>query len=188
MTKIAINGFGRIGRCVMRLLAQHPELELVAVNDLMDPKDLAHMLRYDSVHGRFENAREEGGNLVVSGKTIRITAERDPANLPWKELGVEIVLECTGLFRDRAKAALHLEAGAKKVLISAPAVGPDRVTLKLPRSGPASGSEAVGSMASMVKTGSVILTVTRNVSSSNSPSGSVTLILTSLVPCQSATG
>ena len=125
MTKIAINGFGRIGRCVMRLLAQHPELELVAVNDLMDPKDLAHMLRYDSVHGRFENAREEGGNLVVSGKTIRITAERDPANLPWKELGVEIVLECTGLFRDRAKAALHLEAGAKKVLISAPAVGPD---------------------------------------------------------------
>jgi len=125
MTKIAINGFGRIGRCVTRLLAQHPELELVAVNDLMNPKDLAHMLRYDSVHGRFPDAREEGGNLIVGDKTIQITAERDPAKLPWKKLGVEIVLECTGLFRDRAKAALHLEAGAKKVLISAPAGGPD---------------------------------------------------------------
>ncbi len=125
MTKIAINGFGRIGRCVVRLLHDHPDLELVAVNDLMNPKDLVHMLRYDSVHGRFPDAHEEGGNLVVAGKTIEITAERDPAKLPWGKLGVEVVLECTGLFRDRAKASLHLEAGAKKVLISAPAKGPD---------------------------------------------------------------
>jgi glyceraldehyde 3-phosphate dehydrogenase (phosphorylating) len=125
MTKIAINGFGRIGRCVVRLLDKHPELELVAVNDLMDPKDLVHMLRYDSVHGRFADAHEEGGNLIIGGKTIQITAERDPANLPWKKLGVDITLECTGLFRDRAKANLHIEAGAKKVLISAPAKGPD---------------------------------------------------------------
>jgi len=125
MTKIAINGFGRIGRCVVRLLDKHPELELVAVNDLMDPKDLVHMLRYDSVHGRFPDAHEEDGNLIIGGKTIQITAERDPANLPWKKLGVDIALECTGLFRDRAKANLHIEAGAKKVLISAPAKGPD---------------------------------------------------------------
>ncbi len=125
MTKIAINGFGRIGRCVVRLLDKHPELELVAVNDLMDPKDLVHMLRYDSVHGRFTDAHEEGGNLIIGGKAIQITAERDPANLPWKKLGVDIVLECTGLFRDRAKANLHIEAGANKVLISAPASGPD---------------------------------------------------------------
>ncbi len=124
MTKIAINGFGRIGRCVVRLLDKHPELELVAVNDLMNPKDLVHMLCYDSVHGRFD-AKEEGGNLVIGGKTIEITAERDPAKLPWGKLGVDLVLECTGLFRDRAKAALHLDAGAKKVLISAPAKGPD---------------------------------------------------------------
>jgi len=125
MTKIAINGFGRIGRCVMRLMDKHPELELVAVNDLMDPKDLAHMLRYDSVHGRFETAHQEGGNLVVGDRTVRITAERDPGNLPWKELGVEIALDCTGLFRDHAKAGLHLKAGAKKVIISAPAKDPD---------------------------------------------------------------
>ena len=125
MTRIAINGFGRIGRCVMRLAGQHPELEVVAVNDLMDPKTLVHMLRYDSVHGRFLDAKEQDGNLVINGKTIKITAERDPTKLPWKALGVDIVLECTGLFRDRAKAATHLTAGAKKVLISAPAGDPD---------------------------------------------------------------
>ncbi|MFH2010835.1 MAG: type I glyceraldehyde-3-phosphate dehydrogenase [bacterium] len=125
MTRLAINGFGRIGRCVMRLLDGHPELELVAVNDLMNPKDLVHMLRYDSVHGRFEGAQEKDGNLVLGGKTIKITAERDPTKLPWKALGADVVLECTGLFRDRDKAALHLEAGAKKVLISAPAKAPD---------------------------------------------------------------
>jgi glyceraldehyde 3-phosphate dehydrogenase len=125
MTKIAINGFGRIGRCVTRLLDKHPELELVAVNDLMNPKDLVHMLRYDSVHGRFADAHEEGGNLIIGGKTIKITAERDPAALPWKALGVEVVLDCTGLFRDRAKAGLHLQAGARKVIISAPAKDPD---------------------------------------------------------------
>lgn len=125
MTRIAINGFGRIGRCVTRLLDQHPGLELVAINDLMAPKTLVHLMRYDSVHGRFEGAAEKDGNLVLHGKTVKIIAERDPAKLPWKELGVDIVLECTGLFRDREKAAAHLTAGARKVLISAPAKGED---------------------------------------------------------------
>ncbi len=125
MTRIAINGFGRIGRCVIRLLDRYPDLELVAINDLMDPKTLVHLLRYDSVHGRFENAREEGGNLVLGDRTVQILAEREPQKLPWKDLNVDVVLECTGLFRERAKAAWHLEAGAKKVLISAPAKGPD---------------------------------------------------------------
>ncbi len=125
MTRIAINGFGRIGRCVIRLLERYPELELVAINDLMDPKTLVHLLRYDSVHGRFEKAAEKDGNLILGDKTVKILAEREPQKLPWKEMGVDIVLECTGLFRDRAKAAWHLEAGAKKVVISAPAKGPD---------------------------------------------------------------
>jgi glyceraldehyde 3-phosphate dehydrogenase len=125
MTRIAINGFGRIGRCVIRLLDRYPDLELVAINDLMDPKTLVHLLRYDSVHGRFDKAREEGGNLVLGDRTVQILAEREPQKLPWKDLNVDVVLECTGLFRERAKAAWHLEAGAKKVLISAPAKGPD---------------------------------------------------------------
>lgn len=125
MTRIAINGFGRIGRCVVRLLDQHPELELVAINDLMDPKTLTHLLRYDSVHGRFLDAEERDGGLVIRGKVIRILAERDPAQLPWKDLNVDVVLECTGLFRDREKAAAHLQAGARKVIISAPAKGED---------------------------------------------------------------
>ncbi|MDY0003908.1 MAG: type I glyceraldehyde-3-phosphate dehydrogenase [Polyangia bacterium] len=125
MTRIAINGFGRIGRCVVRLLDGHPELELVAVNDLMPPKTLVHLLRYDSVHGRFEKAQEKDGDLLLGGKAIKIIAERDPAKLPWRELGVDIVLECTGLFRDRDKAGMHLSAGARKVIISAPAKGED---------------------------------------------------------------
>jgi glyceraldehyde 3-phosphate dehydrogenase len=125
MTRIAINGFGRIGRCVIRLLDRYPDLELVAVNDLMDPKTLVHLLRYDSVHGRFDGAEEKDGNLVIGNRTIKILAEREPQKLPWKDLEIDAVLECTGLFRDRAKAAWHLEAGAKKVLISAPAKGPD---------------------------------------------------------------
>jgi glyceraldehyde 3-phosphate dehydrogenase len=123
VTRIAINGFGRIGRCVMRAIAQSgaQDLEVVAVNDLTDAKTLAHLLKYDSVHGKFRGtveAREKA--LVVDGKTVAITAEKDPAKLPWKDLGVSIVIESTGRFTDGPKARAHLEAGAKRVVISAP--------------------------------------------------------------------
>ena len=121
--KIAINGYGRIGRCVHRILhaAKNPDLERVAVNDIPSPKMLAHLLKYDSVHRLYPGeveAREK--SIVVDGKELPIYAERDPAALPWKELGVELVMECTGLFRDRDGASKHLEAGAKKVVVSAP--------------------------------------------------------------------
>jgi len=124
MTRIAINGFGRIGRNVVR--AAHrlgvKDFDLVAVNDLTDPKTLAHLLKYDSVHGRFGGTVEATGDgLVINGDALRVYAEKDPAALPWKELGVEIVLESTGRFTDRESAAKHLAAGAKKVVISAPA-------------------------------------------------------------------
>ena len=121
--KIAINGFGRIGRLVLRrLMQQHGNLDLVAINDITDPKTLAHLLAYDSVHGRFDGTVEaEADGICVNGKSIRVTAQKDPAQLPWKDLGVSIVLESTGLFTDRDKAAAHLTAGAKKVIISAPA-------------------------------------------------------------------
>lgn len=127
-TKIAINGFGRIGRCIVRALQERKvaDLELVAINDLTDPKTLAHLYNYDSVHGRADpKAKALEGALEIAGKSIQILAEKDPANLPWKKLGVDIALECTGLFTDREKAGLHLGAGAKKVLISAPAKGQD---------------------------------------------------------------
>ena len=121
--KIAINGFGRIGRLVLRrLMQQHGNLDLVAINDITDPKTLAHLLAYDSVHGRFDGTVEaEADGICVNGKSIRVTAQKDPAQLPWKELGVSVVLESTGLFTDRDKAAAHLTAGARKVIISAPA-------------------------------------------------------------------
>ncbi len=121
--KIAINGYGRIGRCVHRVLAarENPEIELVAINDITSPEMLAHLLKYDSVHRVFPGTVEaKEASIVVDGVTIPICAERDPAKLPWKELGVELVMECTGLFRDRASAGKHLEAGAKKVVVSAP--------------------------------------------------------------------
>jgi glyceraldehyde 3-phosphate dehydrogenase len=122
--KIAINGFGRIGRLVLRRLAEQDgkQLDLVAINDITDPKTLAHLLKYDSVHGRFDGTAEpEPEGICVNGKSIRVLALKDPAQLPWKDLGVTIVLESTGLFTDRDKAAAHLTAGAKKVIISAPA-------------------------------------------------------------------
>jgi glyceraldehyde 3-phosphate dehydrogenase len=122
-TKIAINGFGRIGRCVARVLfdSAESELELVAINDLTDAKTLAHLLQFDSVHRTFkQSVKAEGNGLVIGNKQIPIYAERDPAKLPWKDLGVEIVLECTGIFRSKAKANAHLTAGAKRVIISAP--------------------------------------------------------------------
>ena len=121
--KIGINGFGRIGRNVLRVLTQTgSDLDLVAVNDIADSTTLAHLLKYDSVHGRFRGSvATSADGITVNDKTIRVLAERDPAKLPWGDLGVDIVLECTGLFTKREKAANHLTAGAKKVIISAPA-------------------------------------------------------------------
>jgi glyceraldehyde 3-phosphate dehydrogenase len=122
-TKIAINGFGRIGRCVARVLHARgvDDLELVGINDLTDAATLAHLLEFDSVHRHFSaSVRADGGALVIGDRKVPILAERDPGKLPWKDLGAEIVLECTGLFRDKAKAGQHLAAGARKVIISAP--------------------------------------------------------------------
>jgi len=126
--KVAINGFGRIGRLVMRAALEHPEqqLEIVGINDLGPVETNAHLLRYDSVHGRFAGEVTTGENWMDAGRgKIRVTAERDPAKLPWKELGVDVALECTGIFTKREAAAKHLEAGAKKVIISAPGEGAD---------------------------------------------------------------
>lgn len=122
-TKVAINGFGRIGRLALRrILESSDELEVVAVNDLTDNKDLAYLLKYDTAQGRFPYSVEaKADSLVVDGKEIKAYDEKDPSNLPWKELGVDLVLECTGFFTDAAKASAHIDAGAKKVLISAPA-------------------------------------------------------------------
>ena len=127
--KVGINGFGRIGRCILRSLIERKvtDIEVVAINDLTDTKTLAHLLKYDSIHRTFKAAPVSAKDkaLSVGGKDIQVTAIRDPKELPWKALGVDIVLECTGLFTDRDKAAGHLTAGAKKVLISAPAKNQD---------------------------------------------------------------
>ncbi len=125
MTKIGINGFGRIGRMVFRAAVKHfPDLEIVGINDLLEPEYLAYMLKYDSVHGRFQgDVKVEGSNLIVNGKKIRLTAEKDPANLKWDEIGAEIVVESTGIFLEATGpkgADQHLKAGAKKVIMSAP--------------------------------------------------------------------
>ena len=120
--KIGINGFGRIGRNVLRSAVQNfSDIEVVGINDLLEPEYLAYMLRYDSVHGRFKGeVSVEGNTLIVNGKKIRLTQERDPANLKWNEVGADIVIESTGLFLDKASAEKHIAAGAKKVLMSAP--------------------------------------------------------------------
>jgi glyceraldehyde 3-phosphate dehydrogenase len=126
--RVAINGFGRIGRLVFRAAMEHPgqEIEIVGVNDLGPVETNAHLLRYDSVHGRYPHEVTTGENWFDAGRgKVRVTAERDPAKLPWKELGVDVALECTGVFTKREAAAKHLEAGAKKVIISAPADGAD---------------------------------------------------------------
>ena len=124
--RIGLNGFGRIGRNLFRASINEPGLEFVAINDITDAATLAHLLRYDSVHGRLEaDIAAEPDALIVNGKRIQVCQERNPADLPWEALGVEVALECTGLFTDRDKAARHLSAGAKKVLISAPAKGAD---------------------------------------------------------------
>jgi glyceraldehyde 3-phosphate dehydrogenase len=130
-TRIAINGFGRIGRMFMRAALAHKELEIVAVNDITDAPTLAHLLKYDSVHGALPHkVTAEGGKILMDGHPFDVLAERDPAKLPWAKLGVQIVVESTGLFTARAKAAAHLTAGAKKVIISAPGEESD-VTLCL---------------------------------------------------------
>ncbi|MEL4307573.1 type I glyceraldehyde-3-phosphate dehydrogenase [Joostella sp. CR20] len=119
--KIGINGFGRIGRLVFRATVKRPNVEIVGINDLLDVEHLAYLLEYDSVHGRFDGKIEvKDGNLVVDGKVIRITAERDPKNLKWDEVGADIVAECTGIFTTLDTAQYHIDAGAKKVVISAP--------------------------------------------------------------------
>jgi len=124
MKKVAINGFGRIGRLAFRQMLNRSGLSVMAINDLTDVETLAHLLRYDSIHGKFDGSVQvEGGNLVVNGHTIHISAERNPADLPWGNLGIDIVVESTGVFTSEDKAALHLEAGAGKVVISAPAKG-----------------------------------------------------------------
>jgi glyceraldehyde 3-phosphate dehydrogenase len=122
MTKIGINGFGRIGRLAFRAAVGRKDVEVVGINDIVDPEYMAYMLRYDSVHGRFEGTVEvKDGNLIVNGKKIRVTAEKDPANLKWNEVGAEVVIESTGLFLTKADAQKHITAGAKKVVMSAPA-------------------------------------------------------------------
>jgi glyceraldehyde 3-phosphate dehydrogenase (phosphorylating) len=130
-TKTGINGFGRIGRMFFRAALGKPDLDIVAVNDITDAATLAHLLKYDSVHGTLKNEiKAEGTSIVVDGRAIQVLAERDPSKLPWGKLGVQAVVESTGLFTARDKAAMHLSAGAKKVVISAPADGAD-VTLCL---------------------------------------------------------
>ncbi len=122
--KVGINGYGRIGRCIVRALHEQgrtDEIDIVAINDLGDAETNAHLTRYDSVHGKFPGTVEiDGDSIVVNGDRMKVLAERNPAALPWKELGVDVVLECTGLFRTKEKASAHLEAGARKVIISAP--------------------------------------------------------------------
>ena len=121
MIKIGINGFGRIGRLAFRVAAQRKNVQVVAINDLLDVDYLAYMLKYDSVHGRFDGEVDvKDGKLVVNGNEIRITAERNPADLKWDEVGVDYVIECTGIFTTLEKAQLHIDGGAKKVIISAP--------------------------------------------------------------------
>ena len=128
-TRIAINGFGRIGRCIVRALCERnvADLELVAINDLTDAKTLAHLLRYDSVHRELKsrNISHSEKAILIGDHKVDVLAHKDPSELPWKALGVDVVLECTGLFTDRVKAEAHIAAGAKKVLISAPAKGQD---------------------------------------------------------------
>ncbi|WP_299290197.1 type I glyceraldehyde-3-phosphate dehydrogenase [uncultured Mucilaginibacter sp.] len=120
--KIGINGFGRIGRLAFRAAITRPEIEIVGINDLVDPEYMAYMLKYDSTHGEFNGTIEvKEGHLVVDGKTIRVTAEKDPANLKWGEVGAEVIIESTGLFLTKELAQKHIDAGAKKVVMSAPA-------------------------------------------------------------------
>ncbi len=132
MHKVAINGFGRIGRLVFREMVARGGFDIVAINDLTDAATLAHLLKYDSVHGRFKGTvQAKEGAIIVNGKEIKVFAEKSPANLPWKALGVELVIESTGVFTSKEKTMPHVEAGAKKVLITAPAKGAVDATIVL---------------------------------------------------------
>ncbi|MHA1608025.1 MAG: glyceraldehyde 3-phosphate dehydrogenase NAD-binding domain-containing protein, partial [Candidatus Freyarchaeota archaeon] len=128
MVRVAINGFGRIGRNAFRVALERKDLdlEIIAINDLGDINTLAHLLKYDSIYGKFKGAIEvEGGNLIVNGNPVKVLNERDPAKLPWKNLEIDVAIESTGVFTHREGASKHLDAGAKKVIISAPARDPD---------------------------------------------------------------
>lgn len=132
MKRIAINGFGRIGRLTFRILHQRTDVEIIAVNDLTDNHTLAHLLKYDSAQGRFDaEVSADDEHIYVDGKAIKAFSEKDPRNLPWKSLGVDCVIECTGVFRNKEKMSYHLEAGASKVLLSAPAEGDGVQTIVL---------------------------------------------------------
>jgi glyceraldehyde 3-phosphate dehydrogenase len=123
--RVGINGFGRIGRLVFRAALHHPGIEVVAVNDLTDAKTLAHLLKYDSTHGRLDGVAAGEGAFTINGREVKVLAQRDPADLPWDDLGVDVVVESTGFFTDGTKAHAHIDAGAKKVIISAPASNED---------------------------------------------------------------
>jgi len=133
MIKLAINGFGRIGRPVLRrIIDKHPNIEVVAINDLTDVVTSAHLLKFDSTYGRYnKEVGADGDSLVIDGKKIKVLAEKDPAKLPWKDLGVDVVLECTGLFTKIVDAKKHIDAGAKKVVLSAPSDSPEIPTYLL---------------------------------------------------------
>lgn len=122
MIKVAINGFGRIGRLVFRIMQKRGDFDILAINDITDAHTLAHLLKYDSTHGKYPgNVKEESGSILVDGKQVKVFSEMDPANLPWKKLGVDVVVEATGVFRHRKKIEKHLQAGAKKVVLTVPA-------------------------------------------------------------------
>lgn len=130
--KVAINGFGRIGRVTFRVLLERANVEVVAINDLTDSKTLAHLLKYDSIHGKIKgDVLVEGNDIVVAGKKVKVFSEKDPANLPWKELGIDVVIEATGFFLTREDASKHITAGAKKVILSAPPKSKDIKTVVL---------------------------------------------------------
>lgn len=150
MIRVAINGFGRIGRLVFRIMDGDPNFEVVAINDLTDAEQLAYLLKYDTNHGNYkvDEIGFEGDSIVVSGKKIKVYAEMDPANLPWKELGVDEVFECTGHFTKKEDAMKHIEAGAKKVIISAPAKGDVKTIVYNVNQDTLDGSEEVISAAS----------------------------------------
>ncbi len=132
MKNIAINGFGRIGRLVLRIMSEGSDFNVVAINDLTDAKTLAHLLKYDSVHGKFKGeVKVADGAMIINGKTIKVFAEKDPENLPWSDLKVDFVIESTGVFTNKEKASKHLRAGAKKVVITAPAKGEVDATVVL---------------------------------------------------------